>query len=144
MRLLDINVLIALCDADQPLRPAAKSWFLRYAPQGGATCPLTENGALRVMGQSGYPRGPGSSDAVRLLLAALTCRPGHQFRVDDLPLPDKGKFPTRAAASARDLMDFYLLALAVHRQGRFCTFDTRISPASVPKDMSALELVPTK
>ena len=144
MRLLDINVLIALCDADHPFRPAAKAWFLRHAPEGWATCPVTENGVLRIMGQSGYPQGPGSPAAVRPLLAALTRRPDHQFWPDDLSLLDTVPFPNLAAASARDLTDLYLLGLAVHHQGRFCTFDTRIDPASVPQGVGALELVPAK
>lgn len=144
MRLLDINVLIALCDADHPFRPAAKAWFLRHAPEGWATCPLTENGALRILGQSSYPQGPGSPAAVRTLLAALIAKPGHQFWPDDASLLDTVAFPNLAAASARDLTDLYLLGLAVRHQGKFCTFDTRIDPALVPQGAGALEIVPAR
>ena len=63
MLLLDINVLIALCDADHVFREAAKRWFLGNAARGWATCPLTQNGLLRIMGQPGYPMGPGSPAA---------------------------------------------------------------------------------
>jgi len=96
------------------------------------------------MGQSGYPQGPGSPAAVRPLLAALTHRLDHQFWPDDLSLLDTAPFPNLAAASARDLTDLYLLGLAVRHQGRFCTFDTRIDPASVPQGVAAVEIVSAK
>jgi hypothetical protein len=144
VRLLDINVLIALCDADHAFRPAAKAWFLQIAAGGWATCPLTENGVLRIMGQSSYPQSPGSPAAVRLLLAALIQRSDHRFWPDDVSLMDAVAFPQLATAAARDLTDLYLLGLAVHHQGCVCTFDTRVDPAAVTRGVGALELVPVK
>ena len=48
---LDANVLIALGDADHPHRVAALLFFEKTATvQGWATCPLTENAFLRILG----------------------------------------------------------------------------------------------
>ena len=142
MRLLDINVLIALCDADHPFRPAAKRWFLEHARAGWATSPLTENGLLRILGHPNYPRGPGSPAAVRPLLLALCQQPGHDFWPDDASLRDQDLFGDLGATSPRDLSDLYLLGLAARRSGRFCTFDTRVTASMVRHGGNALELVP--
>jgi len=49
IHLLDVNVLIALCDPVHPHHSAARR-FLATGPirDGWATCPLVENGFLRI------------------------------------------------------------------------------------------------
>jgi predicted nucleic acid-binding protein len=49
--LLDINVLIALHDRDHVHHVLAAQWFARNADKGWASCPLTQNGCLRIMSQ---------------------------------------------------------------------------------------------
>ena len=65
MNLLDVNLLIALCDADHEHHLPATQWFRANRAEGWATCPLTENGLLRVMGHTAYPGDPGSLEGVR-------------------------------------------------------------------------------
>ncbi len=61
IHLLDINVLIALCDPVLPHAAAAQMFFGGgLARNGWATCPLVENGFLRIFGSRKYPGGPGS------------------------------------------------------------------------------------
>ena len=60
VNLLDVNLLVALCDADHVHHGPALTWFRRHAFSGWASCPLTENGMLRVMGSPAYPGGPGT------------------------------------------------------------------------------------
>ena len=43
--LLDVNVLIALLDADHSLH-AATRWFAANAKEGWASCPITQNGCV--------------------------------------------------------------------------------------------------
>ena len=131
IHLLDINVLIALCDPAHPHAAAARNFFAAgLARDGWATCPLVENGFLRIFGARQYPGGPGSPQAARQILASLLATPGHQFWPDDLTLMAPGVFPNLPASD--DLTDHYLLALALKHRARFATFDAGIDPALVP------------
>lgn len=131
MHLLDVNLLIALCDADHLHRPVAKRWFQAQAAAGWATCPTTENAVLRVMGQPAYPGGPGNPAAVRPLLRRLCTLPGHQFWPDDVSILEDAAGPSLAEATSGQLTDLYLLQVAVRREARFATLDTRIDPSLV-------------
>jgi predicted nucleic acid-binding protein len=53
--LLDVNVLIALLDSDHVSHDSAMSWFAKHAPEGWASCPITQNGCLRIMSNLSYP-----------------------------------------------------------------------------------------
>ncbi len=131
IHLLDINVLIALCDPAHPHAVAARNFFAAdLARNGWATCPLVENGFLRIFGARKYPGGPGSPQVARQILASLLATPGHQFWSDDLSLMAPGVFPNLPASD--HLTDLYLLALAVKHRARFATLDRRIDPALVP------------
>jgi hypothetical protein len=138
VNLLDVNLLIALCDADHQHHAIAKAWFKAHSAAGWATCPLTENGLLRVMGSPSYPDGPGSSGAVLPLLKRLRTLPGHQFWPDAVSLADAQVVPSLADITPKQLTDLYLLALAVSRGGRLVTLDAKIDPARVPYGSRAL------
>lgn len=140
MHLLDVNVLIALLDAGHVHHSRAKAFFKKAAPAGWATCPLTENGLLRILGNPSYPNGPGSPGEARKLLAHLTALPGHQFWPDGPSLLDPKTFPQLPAF--RHLTDAWLLALSVSRQARFATFDQGIDPALIPGGPAAFYLIP--
>ena len=47
--LLDINVVIALLDQGHVLHRAATRWLEREIQHCWATCPITENGVVRIM-----------------------------------------------------------------------------------------------
>jgi toxin-antitoxin system PIN domain toxin len=142
MHLLDVSVLVALCDPAHEFHNEASAWFQSVRADGWATCPLTENGLVRILGHPSYPGGPGSPARVRPLLQALTRTSGHEFWPDDLSIADAEAFPSLARTTAASLTDLYLLALAIHHGGRFATFDRRIDPAAVPGGAAALVLVP--
>lgn len=127
--LLDVNVLIALVDGDHAHHETATDFFRGAIPNGWATCPLTENGFLRILGHPSYPGGPGSPHEARRLLAAYRAAPGHQFWPDNISLTDHqliGELPPSKA-----LTDIYLLALATKRGGRLVTLDQRIETSRV-------------
>jgi uncharacterized protein len=140
IHLLDVNVLIALCDPAHPHATEARQFFSSVVPrQGWATCPLVENGFLRIFGSPKYPDGPGSPQMARHLLAGVLATPGHQFWPDDLTLATPSDWPH--LPSANDLTDFYLLALAVRHGGVFATFDARIDASLIAGGSSAYRLL---
>ena len=128
--LLDVNVLIALHDRDHVHHPRAAQWFTEHAAMGWATCPLTQNGCLRIMSQPGYP----NAQALAVLVGMLqrsTQAPEHTFWPDDTSALDADAFEHRHMHSARQLTDLYLLSLAVRHSGRLVTFDQRIPLSAV-------------
>lgn len=143
IHLLDVNVLIALGDANHPHRAAALWFFEKLATlDGWATCPLTENAFLRILGSSSYPNGPGSTAEARRLLDALRAAPGHLFWADDVSLSDTRLFPS--FPGSKNLTDFYLLGLAIKHGGRLATFDTSIDASLVPGGPAAHYLIPAQ
>lgn len=143
MNLLDVNLLVALCDADHKHHQPVTQWFRAHRVEGWATCPLTENGLLRIMGHTAYPGGPGSPEDVRPLLQHLRSVPGHLFWEDSISVADIQRLPSLQGVTAKQLTDIYLLALAVHHGGGLATLDSRIDPSRVPNGSQALVLVPT-
>ena len=139
MHLLDVNVLIALLDPAHPHHQPAKTFFKTHSASGWATCPITENAVLRILGNPTYPGSPGSTEATRTLLSSITSLPGHQFWPDAHSLLDARRFPRLPAAP--HLTDHYLLALAVSRHARLATFDRTLDPTLVSGGPLALHLL---
>ena len=128
--LLDVNVLIALLDAEHLHHETAGRWLRDNIRHGWASCPLTQNGCVRVMAQPGYPDSlPPAVVAERLREATATRH--HRFWPDDVSLLDPGIVDWRRVVGPGQVTDVYLLALAVAHGGRFVTFDTRIAPSTV-------------
>ncbi|HEY7141817.1 MAG TPA: TA system VapC family ribonuclease toxin [Methylomirabilota bacterium] len=128
--LLDVNVLIALLDADHSLHDRAREWFGRNAPDGWASCPITQNGCVRVMAHPGYPNAlPVRAVVERLREAAQS--PHHEFWADDVSLLEPRIADASRIHGPRQLTDLYLLALAVHRGGRFVTFDASVTLSAI-------------
>ncbi|MGK7295517.1 MAG: TA system VapC family ribonuclease toxin [Candidatus Wenzhouxiangella sp. M2_3B_020] len=129
--LLDINVLIALLDAQHVHHEAASEWLRgRVAGDGWASCPLTQNGVVRIMSQPAYPGAqPVARVAARLTEATETR--WHAFWPDDVSLLEAGIVDWQRVLASRQVTDVYLLALAARHQGRFVTLDRRIDPGAV-------------
>lgn len=129
--LLDVNVLVALFDPDHIHHPAAHDWFSRHRETGWATCPLTENGLIRILSNPTYPgRGTTLPDAIERLIA-FRASGGHTFWPDSVSLCQEARFHFKHVRGHRQLTDVYLLALAVHHRGRLATFDRQISSNAV-------------
>ena len=113
----------------------------RHLDRGWATCPLIENGFLRIYSQPNYPNGPGSVEVVVGLLRRLCSQPRHQFWPDDISLADNLCFPSLRGSTPSMLTDLYLLRLAIHHGGQFATFDGRINPELLPGGKRAYLIV---
>jgi toxin-antitoxin system PIN domain toxin len=124
--LLDVNVLIALLDADHSLHARATEWFTSHARTGWATCPITQNGCVRIMSHPGYPNTV-PVKAIMERLAEASASTFHEFWPDDVSLLDAKVADSARIHGPRQLTDLYLLALAVRHKGKFVTFDSAVS-----------------
>lgn len=128
--LFDVNVLIALMDAGHIHHGVAMTWLEREIGHGWASCPITQNGCIRIMSQPAYPGHlPAAQVAARLSEAAFG--PEHEFWADSVNLLGDGIFDWSCVLGHRQVTDVYLLSLAVGNGGRFVTFDKRIAIESV-------------
>ena len=128
--LLDVNVLIALLDADHIDHPAARAWLERAIDTGWASCPITENGFVRILSQPRYPSPVPPAEAIRRLEHARRTAQ-HEFWPCDASLLDGRLVDATRLHSARQVTDVYLLALAVAKGGRFVTFDRSVPLSAV-------------
>ena len=127
--LLDVNVLVALFDPHHIHHDAAHDWFAENRDAGWATCPLTENGFIRVISHPAYGLGERAETAVARL-RAFCGSGGHQFWRDAISLRDD-LFDLSRAGGTKHLTDIYLLGLAANRKSRLATFDRSIPVGAV-------------
>ena len=128
--LLDVNVLVALFDGNHSLHAAAMRWFDEHGDAGWASCPITQNGCVRVMSQPGYPERMPVVAIVERLRQATSHR-AHEFWPDDASLLDEAKIDATRVHGPGQLTDVYLLALAVAHGGALVTLDQSIPLAAV-------------
>lgn len=128
--LLDVNMLIALMDADHTSHQPAQAWMAAHGESGWATCPIAQNGCMRVMARRGYSNPLSVSEITKRLRASLQ-HPLHEFWADDVSLLDVARVDESRLHGPAQLTDVYLLALAVARGGRLVTLDRRITTTAV-------------
>ena len=139
--LLDVNVLIALIDPAHIQHDAAHHWFAQTGSANWATCPLTENGLLRIVGHPRYPNATGVPATVAVVLRALRALPGHHFWPDDISLMNPALVLADRLLNHTQLTDSYLLALARHHGGKLATFDKRLVADAVRGGREALHVI---
>lgn len=127
--LLDVNALIALVDSEHVHHEAMQKWFLSREREGWATCPLTENGMVRVLSRSGYRSGARTpAEAIEVLIALKAAfSDSYHFWPDDVSISDDALLDFSMIASGRQVTDVYLMALAVRRGGVLASFDRSIA-----------------
>jgi uncharacterized protein len=141
--LLDVNVLVALFDPDHLHHDAAHRWFAAHRRGGWATCPLTENGLVRVLSQIAYTPAPEPPARLVDRLRTICGSGGHVFWPETVTLRDARLFVTSLPISARQVTDVYLLGLARRRNARLATFDRSIPlGAVVGARPDHLEIIP--
>ena len=137
--LLDVNLLLALTDPMHIHHEASHGWFVEKGQQSWATCPLTENGFIRIASHPNYPNRPGDVTAVLEIFRRLSEAPGHFFWSEDISIlqilePD-------VIITHAQITDVYLLGLAVSKKGKLATLDKRIPFQAVRGGRKALELI---
>jgi uncharacterized protein len=137
--LLDVNLLLALSDPMHVHHEAAHRWFVAEGHRSWATCPLTENGFVRIASHPNYPNRPGDVLTVSAILRQLCEARGHQFWADDISIVDI--LESRVIITHAQITDVYLAGLAIHKEGRLATLDQRIPVDAVRGGKEALELI---
>lgn len=137
---LDINVIIALLDSEHLHHEAANDWFADHASTGWATCPLTQNGTIRILANPRYAGSPGPPAAIAVV-AKLCARSDHDFWEDSISLLDPAHVDRSRLPGYLQLTDTYLLALARAKSGRLVTFDRRIAVTAVADGARHVEVI---
>ena len=137
--LLDVNVLVALLDASHLHHRAATGWLAAHARFGWASCPLTQNGCLRILSLPAYPN-PQPTASVAQRLGQAVADSSHAFWPDAFSLLEQGRLAWGRVLSSRQITEAYLLALATVNGGRLVTFDRGVAVDAV-RDAARRNLV---
>jgi uncharacterized protein len=129
--LLDVNVLVALFHEGHIHHEAAHDWFEDNAQQGWASCPLTENGLLRILGNPARIAQHVPIARVVELLSRFCDHSKHHFWRDDVSLRNAALVNAADCRGHQQVTDVYLLALAVKHGGRLATFDAGVPLGAV-------------
>ncbi len=129
--LLDVNVWVALLDEAHVFHAQALAFIERRKLQI-ATCPLVENGVVRVLNLPGYSQlGPAGFEVVANKLDEICSGMDHAFWPDDVSLRTRGMVNWPRVLGHNQITDIYLLALAVIRDGCLVTLDHRVATSTV-------------
>lgn len=137
--LLDVNMLLALFDRAHVLHARALDWWGANQETGWASCPLTQNGFVRIATQKRYAHPVRMSDAMRVLVGQIEM-PGHEFWPDNISIADAGVFDHSRILGPKQITDVYLLGLATRHGGRLVTFDRGL-PLKAVRGAEARQLV---
>jgi toxin-antitoxin system PIN domain toxin len=129
--LLDVNVWVALLDEAHVFHATAVAFFERKNLKI-ATCPLVENGVIRVLNLPAYSKlGPVGFEAVASKINEICADVDHEFWPDQVSLRTPGTVNWPRMLGHNQITDVYLLALAVSRRGCLATLDHRVALSTV-------------
>jgi predicted nucleic acid-binding protein len=106
-----------------------KNWFLNAEGNGWLTCPITENGCIRILSAQVYARPKPAISVIHALRKAFK-NPTHHFVADDFSLTDSGWLEPSLLTSSQ-VTDIYLQKLAIKNNARLVTLDRRIKHSAV-------------
>ncbi len=140
--LLDVNLLISLFDTAHIHHAIAHQWFESKGIRSWSTCPLTENGLLRILSSPAYPNSPTPiKDLSKRLEEFKTSTQSHSFWNDEYSFSE-WLADRKITIGSSQLTDAYLLQLCHRKEARLATFDRRIQPKLIgEKIQSILEYI---
>lgn len=144
VHLLDVNVLLSLAWPNHLHHSHAHAWMSAEDGRRWATCPLTQAAFVRlscnarIVGRTVYPR-----EALDIL-ATNTGLPEHEFWLDDLPVAEAVEPLADSLVGHQQILDAYLLGLAIHRKEKLATLDQRMASllAKESPHRESLEIIP--
>lgn len=126
-----MNVWIALLD-EAHVHHAQALAFVKRRKVKIATCPLTENGVIRILNLPGYSKhGPAGFEPVKQKLQQICADLDHEFWPDSLSLRTETKVNWSRVLGHNQITDVYLLALALANKGCLVTLDHRVALSTV-------------
>lgn len=129
--LLDVNVWVALMD-EAHVHHLPSLRFVQKRALKIATCPLVENGVIRVLNLPGYSKhGPVGFEPVRDKLRDICADLDHEFWPDSVSLRSDTSVNWSRVLGHNQVTDVYLLALAVAHGGCLATLDHRVALSTV-------------
>ena len=129
--LLDVGVLISLLDANHAHHAAVMGWWKQNV-NPWASCPITQNGYLRIVTQKNYANTISVNAAIQKLTQAVST-PAHVFLSDNISLLNPQLVTHRHIQGNKQFTDVYLLALSVSHGARFVTLDAGVPRVAVPQ-----------
>lgn len=142
IRLLDVNVLLALTDDGHPFFDSAHRWFTGLPPASNwATCPITEASYHRLMMNPAVTGRSLDSVSVLTALDGLRRHRGHTFLADMTSLSNT-RLDLAALVGTKQVTDFHLVNLASASNAVLATFDRRLRDSLAPADQHLVELIP--
>jgi len=129
--LLDVNVLVALFYAEHVHHELAHDWFADHRQAGWATCPITENGFVRVAAQLTRSETAVRPHVIVEHLRRFCSDDRHHFWPESVSITDPSVFDQTMIRGHRQLTDVYLLGLARSMDGCLVTFDDTIPIGAV-------------
>ena len=130
--LLDASVLIPHLWREHPFHEAVRRWMSRNSHAGWATCSVTEAAFVRIVSSPGFSKKPASPREAGDLLEQNLAHPHHRYWRDDRGFIEAIR-RVKPPQSHREVMDAYLLGLALRHKGRLATMDRGIAKL-VPED----------
>ena len=129
--LLDVDVLVSLILPGHESHDRCRKWFLNGGRDSWLTCPLTQNGAIRVGWNPALSGRSFSIKQVAANLQLLLTVGNHRFVSDTVSLLDQNVFKLDELVSPKQTTDTYLLGLCRSLGAEFATMDERIVEKSV-------------
>ena len=121
--LLDVNVLLALLDADHVDHQRARVFLDSAVGTGWASCAITQNGFVRIISQPRYPSPVPPAQAMDRLGSACAS-PAHEFWRCEISALDEAVIDRTRIHGPRQLTEAYLLAPDAFPTRRFVTHNT--------------------
>lgn len=130
--LLDVNFVLALIDPDHIFHQRTHEWWSANHDRGWASCPITENGFVRILSRPNYSQTTSflPHEAVSDL-RDFAENTDHEFWPDRISILDSSVFDANRIIGPKQITDIYLLALAVKNNGCLVTLDQRVPLSAV-------------
>jgi toxin-antitoxin system PIN domain toxin len=145
IRLLDVNVLLALAWPEHQHHEAAHGWFAQHRAEGWATCPVTQAAFVRLSSTPAVVKDAMTPLEAISAIERSTSQPEHHFWPQNEPLSQMAPEMMVRVMGAKQMTDAVLLDLAIKQGGRLATFDSAIAQL-LPRGsalLAHLEIIPT-
>ncbi len=131
IHLPDVNVLLALTNAEHPHFGRAHAWW--PTAERWATTPITETGFVRLSLNPAAALTRRPLEQVVAVLDGLLAQPGHEFIADDSTLTTP-RIELSGLIGHQQVTDFHLVNLVAMHDAVFVTLDTRLARSLAAKD----------